>query len=272
MSVKHLTADEMLYLEQKKLKLPPSHDFANDPQFQAWLKQLTNNILDGLFPRNERDVGENKEALLYVQKHPSRKIESNEEKCVKLFEPAFPERFKACRRRLTNTPNQMNKEVDKNNLYTNYYLNNITDLKEIFKTIDKEIYEKEPKPFKISFDCGFIIEDTVKGTYSISLPLVQNLGKTVPMTIVGPSDVQLFKHLVFSTLSDYTSEVHAASAGSRYHYCAMHAMLFQVTKFGNGGARVLLPGYDFLVKNKYIRDYGNDNNLCMFHVVANTKK
>ena len=266
---KLLTADERLYLEEKKLKLPASHDFANDPQFKEWLNELTNNILDGMFPREMRDVGENKEALRYLQKHPSKKLESDEDTCVKLFEPLYPDRFSACRRRLSSRRNQVEDVEDKNKLYHNYKLKNITDLKEIFKLIDE--IGKNP-PFKIAFDCGFIIEDTVEGTYSLSYPSVDALGKNVPMTIVGPSDVQLFKHLVFSTLSDYTSEVHAVSAGSRYHYVAVHSILFQKTNFGRGGARVLIPGYDFLVKNKYIRDYGNENNLCMFHVVANTKK
>ena len=269
MQVKFLTADERLYLEEKNLRLPESHDFAHDPQFKAWLQELTDNILDGMFPREMKDVGENQEALRYVQKHPSKKLEYDEDKCVMLFEPLYPDKFSTCRRKIKSRPNELEDEEDKNKLYHIYKLKNITDLKEIFKLIDE--IGKNP-PFKIAFDCGFIIEDTVEGKYSLSYPSVQSLGKTVPMTIVGPSDVQLFKHLVFSTLSDYTSEVHAVSAGSRYHYCAVHTILFQKTNFGRGGARVLLPGYDFLVKNKYIRDYGNENNLCMFHVVANTKK
>ena len=272
MTVKHLTADERLYLTEKNLTLSDTHDFAHDPQFQAWIKELTNNILNGVFPREETSE-DNREALRFLQKHPTKKLKCEYENCLQLFKPENQENFNFCRHRISCTPNSVNKEADKdNNLFTNYYLNNITDLKEIFKLIDNEIDKNEAKPFKIAFDCGFIIEDTVEHSYSLSFPSVAGLGKTVPMTIVGPSDVQLFKHLVFSTLSDYTSEVHAVSAGSRYHYVAIHTMLFQVTKFGQGGARVLLPGYDFLVKNKYIRDYGNENNLCMFHVVANTKK
>ena len=274
MTVKFLTADERAYMQEKRLKLPDSYDFANDVQFQTWLKDLTNNILDGLFPRVERevkdDVKDNLEALHYLRTHPTRKLEYGDN-CIKLFEPLDEAAFQECRDSITREPNETYVEHDSNDLYANIYLYNITDLKEIFTLIDK-IYETQPKPFKIAFDCGFIVEDTVEHTYTNSNPSVANLGKTVPMTIVGPSDVQLYKHLVFSTLGDYTSEVHAVSAGSRFHYCAIHTIMFQVTHMKRNGARFLVPGYDFLIKNKYIKDYGNDYNLCMFYVMANSNK
>ena len=274
MATKYLTADERVYMQEKRLNLPDSYDFANDPQFQSWLRNLTNDILDGLFPRVERevkdDVKDNLEALHFLRKHRTKKLECGEN-CIKLFEPLDEEAFQECRNSISYRPNKTNIQHDPNDLYTLCYLNNITDLKEIFTLIDK-IYEDEPKPFKIAFDCGFIVEDTVEHTYTKTKPSVDNLGKTVPMTIVGPSDVQLYKHLVFSTLGDYTSEVHAVSAGSRFHYCAIHTIMFQVTHMKRNGARFLVPGYDFLIKNKYIKDYGNDYNLCMFYVMANSNK
>ena len=47
-----LTADELLYIkEHRNLKLDASHDFQKDPKFQEWIKKLTNDILDGIFPR-----------------------------------------------------------------------------------------------------------------------------------------------------------------------------------------------------------------------------
>ena len=270
MTVRQLTADEVLYMkEHKSRKLDDKHDFQNDPQFKEWIKKLTNRILDGVFPRET--TAENKEAIMYLWKHPTRKLECGKD-CLKLFKPLDEKGFEECRKKVPYEQNQEVTEKDeKHNLYCNYYLNNITELKKIFDLIDR-IFHDETKPFKIAFDCGFIVEDTVNRTYDLARPRVQNLGKTVPMTIVSPSDVQLYKHLVFSTLGDYTSEVHAVSAGSQFHYCALYAIFFQVTRFGSYGARILVPGYDFLVKNKYIKDYGNENNLCMFYVVANSDK
>ena len=268
MAVKILTADEEAYIAEKKLKRDPTHDYTQDPGFKLFIKNLTNKILDGIFPRNV-DV-ENKEALMYLQKHPTKKLECGED-CLLLFQPLDKVKFKACLKNVGYEHNKRKTDEDVNKNYCNYYLNNITKLDEIYKLID-EIMEKETKPFKIAFDCGFVVEDTKEISYSLSHPSVQYLGKNVPMTIRSPSDVQLFKHLTFTTLGSYTSEVHAVSAGSRYHYVAMHTILFQVTRFGGGGIRFMVPGYDFLVKNKYIRDYGNENNLCMFYVVANSNK
>ena len=264
-SLKPLTADETLFMKEKKLKLDSSHDFQKDEEFQKWLMKLTNNILDGIFPRDVDD--DNKEALMYLFKHPTKKLECGKD-CLLLFKPENQDKFNECRRQITYKPNQ---EVIKDNkIYCNYYLNNITYLEGIFKYIDN-IFKNEKVPYKISFDCGFIIEDRKEHTYSFSSPSWQNQGYTVPMCIKRPEDVQLYKHLVFSTLGDYTSEVHLCE-GSRYHYVAMHSILFQVTRLGPAGARFMIPGYDFLIKNKYIRDYGNENNLCMFYVVANSDK
>ena len=267
-SFKQLTADERLFIKEKKLKLDSSHDFENDEEFKKWLKNLTNNILDGIFPRKED--ADNKEALMYLWKHPIKKLECGEN-CLLLFKPENQKNFEACRKQITYKPNEEVIKEDNNKIYCNYYLNNITNLEDIFKLIDK-ILIKEAKPFKIAFDCGFIIEDTKEHKYSYSSPSVENIGKTVPMIIRRPEDIKLYKHLVFSNLGDYTSEIHSVSAGSRYHYVAMHTILFQITRFGKSGARIMVPGYDFLIKNKYIRDYGDANNLCIFYVLANSRK
>ena len=270
MSQQTLTANEQLYLQETGQTLGNRTNLLNDEGFKQWMKDLTNNFLDGVFPRKGVDK-DNQEALTYLYKHPIKKL-NVENNNLMLFKPLNTTNFENCvKEHLTYYPNYLNTIKDK--LYTNYYLNNIKDIEFIYDSIKKICDEKEnPKPFKISFDCGFVVEDTDDGTYSISLPSVDKLGRNVPMTIKGPSDIELFKHLIFSTLSDYTSEIHQVR-GSRYHYVAMHTMLMQVTKLGRvAGARVLVPGYDFLVKNKYIKDWGNDNNLCMFNVVANSSK
>ena len=264
-----LTADEQLYLQETGRTLGKRKNLVNDRGFKKWMQDLTNNILDGVFPRSgvEKD---NQEALSHLFKHPTTKL-NIENDILMLFKPVKPERFVAClEKHFSKDPKNSNIFVKENqDLYINFNLLNIKDLESIFKTIDKiDTAEEVCKPYKISFDCGFVIEDSVDETYSVSQPSVDKLGRNIPMTIKGPADVQLFKHLVFSTLGQYTSEVHQVQ-GSRYHYVAMHAMLFQVTKLNNSGARVMVPGYDFLIKNKFIRDWGNDHELCAFNVVAN---
>ena len=262
-----LTADEDAYIREKGIHLNAFHDFQQDPQFKQWLQDLTNKILDGIFPRETSE--ENKEALEYLQKHPTKKLTCNDDALL-LFEPLDRVKFERCLNGITYAKDTVVEKEDPNNMFCDYFLNHLTKLEGIFDLIDR-IAQKEEIPYKIAFDCGFIVEDTVDKTYSATHPSAANLGKTVPMVIRSPGDVKLFKHLVFTTLGGYTSEVHTRG-GSRRHYVAMHTIMFQVTRLRHSGARFLVPGYDFLVKNKYIRDYGNDYNLCMFYVVANSKK
>lgn len=263
-----LTADEKAYIEEKGIQLTQHHDFTKDRQFQQWVKNLTNNILDGIFPRTASK--ENEEALQYLIDHQTKKLTCSNEALL-LFTPKNAAAFTACLNSIKLPKKDfLGKQEDEGKLYCNYFARHITKLETIYRCIH-EIERKETIPYKIAFDSGFIIEDSKDDTYSASHVSEDNLGKTVPMIIRGPQDIKMFKHLVFTTLGHYTSEVHT-KGGSRYHYVAIHTIMFQVTRLRNTGARVLVPGYDFLVKNKYIRDYGNEHNLCMFYIVANTKK
>ena len=263
-----LTADERAYITETGKKLPVTHDFQHDPEFNVWVKNLSDQILDGIFPRNDDKV--NYEAVKFLYKHPMKRLECGPQ-CIKLFKPLDEVGFTKCYNdNIKYKANERNKDEDPNKKYCNYFLNNIHDLKEIFKLID-DIFTKEVKPFKISFDAGFIVENVKDKTYELSRPSAEMVGKTIPMVIRGPSDVQLFKHITFTTLGEYTSEVHLAG-GSSHRFVAMHSIMFQVTRLGGEGARFLVPGYDFLIKNKYIRDYGNNYNLCIFYIFANTRK
>ena len=260
-----LTADEKAYISEKGLELDASHDFSNDPEFKKWLQDLTNNILDGIFPREAND--DNAEAIRYIMKHPTKKLNCGPSALL-FFEPLDRENFELCLNTISYARDTVVEKDEE--LYCNYFLNNISKLEGIFELLDR-IERKERKPFKISFDCGFIVEDTVERNYYSTVPSAANLGRTVPMVIRSPMDMKLYKQLVFTTLGNYSSEVHTRG-GSRNHFVALHTIMFQATRLGDAGARFLVPGYDFLVKNKYIRDYGNDSNLCMFYVVANSTK
>lgn len=271
-----LTADEIAYSSAKHIPLTDHHDYQNDPEFQHWLKDLTDEILDGVFPRTQGE--ENLEVMDYLNKHRTKKLDCSN-KILMLFEPpeTNKEKFEEC---VSTLYSKIDQEKDYSHkkiyehpskLYCNYFYNEIQDLKDIFGLID-DIKEKETLPLKIDFDCGFIVEDSKENTYEVSTASEENLGKTVPMIIRTAPDFKLYKHLVFATLGEYTNEVHVRKGGSRFHYIAIHSIMFQVTRLKDSGAKFLVPGYDFLVKNKYIIDYGNDYNLCMFYVVANTKK
>ena len=265
-----LTADEEAYIEShKNLRLAHDHDFQNDPLFKAWIKQLTKNILDGVFPRDVRK--ENVEAIEFLRDHKTERLKDTGDALL-LFKPKDPTLFTRKLREIWGdvAPDKVETQEDPGKTYCNYFVKHITKIESIFNQID-EIKTKEHIPYKIAFDCGFIIEDSKEGTYSASEASQDNLGRTIPMVIRGPGDVKLFKHLVFTTLGNYTSEIHTRG-GSRFHYVAIHSIMFQVTRLKGTGARFLVPGYDFLIKNRYIRDYGNEHNLCMFYVVANTKK
>ena len=288
-----LTADEIAYSVEKGIPLTDNHDYQHDPDFKQWFNDLTYNILDGVFPRSTNE--ENQEALEYLQKHQTKKLDIDiSSGIIMLFEPAA-----GGKRNFDNLvftlydddidddsdeeePKDKNKFIEEEDphievkehpskLYCNYYYNKIQSVSDIYKLL-KKVDKKESFPFKIDFDCGFIIEDSKTLEYEASKASEDHLGKSVPMVIRTYGDLLLYKHLVFATLGEYTNEVHVRKGGSRFHYIAIHSIMFQVTRLKDSGAKFLVPGYDFLVKNKYIIDYGNDYNLCMFYVVANTKK
>ena len=114
--VKMLTADEKRYLSGHS-DLTEDHDFQNDANFQRWIRDLTNGILDGVFPRKQGEVGkENLEALTYLYKHPTKKLTCDPSNCLKLFEPLNLDKFNVCRRHISGNPNR---EVDDLKMNTN---------------------------------------------------------------------------------------------------------------------------------------------------------
>ena len=261
----HYSANELLYIKEKNIKPNPNHDFSKDPEYQQWYKDLTNGVLDEFF--SFASLPENQKALEYLNERPINKL-IDDKSHILLFEPLNWDRFNELCKTNTYKPNEPREFID--SIISNYYLNNITNFNVIMDYIDS-IYHKEVKPFKISFDCGFIIEDSVEETYEYTTPHVDNLGNKIPMIIKTPSDVDLFKHFVYTNISDYVS-VDNIKKGSRFHYVSIHSILFQVTKLQTSGGGILPPGYEFLKSCKYIKDYGNKNNLCMFNCVANAKK
>lgn len=265
-------ADEMEFIKQSRFAPNEGAEVrvSEMPEYREWLLNITSNIIDGTYQRNSDS---NPEIVEYLKKHSCEPLAYSS--CIEFAPPVERKGFEDCLKKISYKENSVNID-NKNPLYTNYYLNHITDIHFIFEQLGI-IFRNEPKPFKIAFDCGYVVQDTTADTptYSLTLPNPEEVGRTIPTIIRNEADLDLYKHYTYTELSTLSAVLRlrgGGPVGSNHQYVGMHAQVFQVTHMGNAGARFLIPGYDFLVKNKYIRDYGNEHNLCMFYVVANSNK
>ena len=229
---------------------------SHEERFSNYVLKITDGILDGNFSRDG-----NEETLKYINKHQFVHLRSDD--AIILYEPLDMDKFKACLRKVSYKKDSM--KVEDHGIYKNYFVNHITEVKTIFQALD-HIFEMCPKPFKIGFDSGFIVEDTKDLTYSRTAPDEFSIGRTIPTIIRTLEDMSMYKHYVYAALGSMTSSSHASSA---QHFVGLYTIMFQTTALGKSGARVMIPGYDFLKKNKYIIDYGDEYNLCMFYNMAN---
>ena len=231
----------------------------HEERYRDFTLETTSGILDGNINRELND-----ELTKFIDKHPFAHIECND--AVLLFPPLNMEAFKTALRRVSYQPNTIKKED--HNIYLNYYLNKITNLNFIFSSLDTIYEENKAHPFKIGFDCGYVVEDTKDTTYKRTAPNEEAVGRTIPVTITNKSDMDTYKHYVFAAISEKAERTHEHSS---QHYCAIHTILFKVTKLGLSGAKITIPGYDFIAKNRYIVTSPNDFNLCMFCALAEAK-
>ena len=229
---------------------------SHDERFRNYVLKITDGILDGNFSREG-----NEETVKFIDKHQLVKLHSDD--AIILYTPLDIDKFKDCLRR--NSYKKDSLKRDDHGVYTNYFVNRITEVKTIFEALDS-IFKQNQKPFKIGFDCGFVVEDTKELTYTRTAPDELSIGRTIPTIIKNTADLGTYKLYVYAALGRMTRT--ALNTSSR-HYVGVHTMMFHTTKLGRTGARVLIPGYDFLKKNKYIVDYGDDYNLCMFYNMAN---
>lgn len=229
---------------------------SHEERYHNYVNETTQGILNGEF-----DESLNAELTKFVKKHSLKYIECDD--AILLFEPRDMEKFKQALRRISYAQNSMKKED--HDIYINYYLNRCTELGFIFDSLDKIYEENKNEAFKIGFDCGFIVEDTKDVTYSRTAPTDEETGRSIPVIIKNKSDMETYKHYVYSAISEKTELTHKNSS---QHYCAIHTVLFKVTKLGMSGAKVCIPGYDFLMKNKYIIGSPSEYNLCMFYAMC----
>jgi hypothetical protein len=166
---------------------------------------------------------------------------------------------------------ETNFEVEKDEkLYKNYYLNNVTHIEKVFEQLDK-ILNQEKTPFKIAVDFGFIVEKKeekddglIKKTvyiYSRRPPDVDETSRSIPFVVTNKYDMEVYKQYIISNISE-KMELHYEDSTTRF--VAITTSLFKVMKLGRTGARVKIPGYEFILKNNYVYAYDEDDNLCMF--------
>lgn len=223
---------------------------------ERYLAYTAPNATGGIL-KGDIDRELNKELTKFIDKHPFSHIECDE--ALILFPPIDINKFQASLRRIGYTKNSIKKE--NHNVYIDYYLNKITELNFIFSSLDTIYEENKAHPFKIGFDCGFVVEDTKDVKYTRTAPNEDEIGRSIPVVIKNQSDMNTYKHYVFSAISEKTERTHIDSA---HRYCAIHTILFKITKLGLSGAKITVPGYDFLSRNKYIVVSPNEYNLCMF--------
>ena len=238
------------------MNIPASDSPVARSHEERYLAYTAPNATGGIL-KGDIDRELNKELTKFIDKHPFSHIECDE--ALILFPPIDINKFQASLRRIGYTKNSIKKE--NHNVYIDYYLNKITELNFIFTSLDTIYEENKAQPFKIGFDCGFVVEDTKDVKYTRTAPNEDEIGRSIPVVIENQSDMNTYKHYVFSAISEKTERTHIDSA---HRYCAIHTILFKITKLGLSGAKITVPGYDFLSRNKYIVVSPNEYNLCMF--------
>jgi hypothetical protein len=164
------------------------------------------------------------------------------------------------------TDTNIEKVVDRGE-YKEYFINRLTQIEKVYEQLDR-IYDANNNAFKILVDFGFIVmrnvEDKVK--FSVSPPDSESANLSIPHTITNKSDLDSYKHYIASNISEKMEKHHA---DSRTRYVGIVTSMFKVIPLGSGtGAKIDIPGYEWITKNDYIFSCDQNNNLCMFYALA----
>jgi len=199
------------------------------------------------------------ELTKFIDKHKLVHIDNiHSDDAIILIPPIDRDKFSSSLRRVGYKMNSLKKEDHK--IYIDYYINRVTQINIVFDHLDQIFEENKGQAFKIGFDCGFVVENTKDVTYKTTAPNSDEVGRSIPVIIKTQEDMNTYKHYVYTAVSEKTERIHENSSN---RYCAIHTFMFKVTKLGQSGARILIPGYDFLARNKYIKVMPNLKNLCM---------
>ena len=249
-----LFINDLMNIETPEIEMQRSHK----ERYKEYIKEATNFILDG-----EIDESLNEELTKFIKRHPFKHLRGGEDTgAIILFAPIDKEKFRAALRRNKYATNSIHKEENKVDI--NYYLNRCTELGFIFNSLDRIYDENKQAPFKITFDCGFIVEDTKTVSYERTAPTEEGTNRSIPVVIKNKSDLNTYKHYVLSAICEKSELTHKSSS---HRYIAIHTVLFKVFKLTKTGSRcekLKIEGFDILTRNKYACKIPGDFNLCTF--------
>ena len=249
-----LFINDLMNIETPEIEMQRSHK----ERYKEYIKEATNFILDG-----EIDESLNEELTKFIKRHPFKRLQGGEDTgAIILFAPIDKEKFRAALRRNKYAANSIHKEENKVDI--NYYINRCTELGFIFNSLDKIYDENKQAPFKITFDCGFIVEDTKTVSYERTSPTEEGTNRSIPVVIKNKSDLNTYKHYVLSAICEKSELTHKSSS---HRYIAIHTVLFKVFKLTKTGSRcekLKIEGFDILTRNKYACKIPGDFNLCTF--------
>ena len=254
-----LFINDLMNIETPEIEMQRSHK----ERYKEYIKEATNFILDG-----EIDESLNEELTKFIKRHPFKHLhEGEDDGAIILFAPIDKEKFRAALRRNKYAANSIHKEENKVDI--NYYINRCTELGFIFNSLDKIYDENKQAPFKITFDCGFIVEDTKTVSYERTSPTEEGTNRSIPVVIKNKSDLNTYKHYVLSAICEKSELTHKSSS---HRYIAIHTVLFKVFKLTKTGSRcekLKIEGFDILTRNKYACKIPGDFNLCTFCCAIN---
>ncbi len=240
---------------------------SHEERKQIWresLEDASNGLLTG-----DIDFSFNKEITEFIKNHKPRFIDSDG------YIPLFPvdanmredflAKLQQVRNGYGNKPN--NEHIDDHGDYTLYYLNNLTSIRNIFKFLDGVYDKHKDSPFKLMCDAGFMQQshDGDNISYHYKPPSEMNEQRAVPVVIASTSDLQTYKHYIYSYISEKMEETHE---NSRNRFCAIVSFMFKVIPLTRTGKRIshlgVASGYEFLLHRENIVTIECDYNICLF--------
>ncbi len=222
----------------------------------------------------DEDYKRNRELVRFIKSHKPEKIQSPDG-FIPLFtvdddnQAAFQSKITDVFQKNGNEHN--NTKVDSHGDYFLYYINNLSSMEALFDALES-VYEKHQEfPFKITCDSGFILEqhDSDSCSYKYQPPAEMVSGRSIPMTIAERHDLELYKHYIYSYITEKTEVTHE---NSRNRYCAIVSFMFKVIPLQRTGKRTsklkLAADYDWLLHDNRFVITDCDYNICVFNTIA----
>ncbi len=243
-------------------------------------------ITDGLVTTiaHSDDYKRNAEMVTFIRRHKPERIECPDG-FIPLFEvndenqQAFSDKIAEVYRKNGNSHNV--KKMVSHGDYHLYYINNLSSIEALFEALDVVYHKHKDTPFKIMCDSGYILEQytddngvagsggTDECSYRYQPPDEMVTGRSTTTTITEPHDLELYKHYIYSYITEKTEITHE---NSRNRYCAIVSFMFKVVPLQRTGKRTsnlqLAPEYEWLLHDNHIVTIECDYNICVFNTIA----